>query len=294
MKKLALVVMSMTSMMLIASAPLQITQIVSQPVTAIGPDTGSLTITIAGGQPPYTYKITGFPPTTTDITTVIFPDLPALAGGASYSITVGSSDGQTTSGSAVIGEFLAFAVTSVTLTSVDCFNNDTGTITVVAQGGVPPVLPIDYVLNGSKGPPFLVLANQTGVFTELPADEYRITATSADGADVLLPLLDIAEPAILDGFVDATDMVCPNGHGGTITFSDVTGGVAPYEFSINNGVTFQTGNVFTNLPAGTYIAVIRDQNGCIVSDTVVIHSIFVSSGNGITDFIAIKDCHCGA
>ncbi|WP_196896205.1 T9SS type B sorting domain-containing protein [Aureivirga marina] len=48
---------------------------------------------------------------------------------------------------------------------------------------------------------------------------------------------------------------------------DATNGTFPYEYSINGGLTWQTGNVFSGLTAGTYDVVVRDSKNCQVSQS---------------------------
>jgi hypothetical protein len=51
------------------------------------------------------------------------------------------------------------------------------------------------------------------------------------------------------------------------------GGIAPYEFSINDGLTFQTSNQFSGLLVGTnYKVTVRDSNGQSTSLTFIIDS----------------------
>lgn len=49
-----------------------------------------------------------------------------------------------------------------------------------------------------------------------------------------------------------------------------TGGIAPYEYSIDGGETFQESNIFSNLPAGEYAILVSDDDGCELILTVVI------------------------
>jgi gliding motility-associated-like protein len=49
---------------------------------------------------------------------------------------------------------------------------------------------------------------------------------------------------------------------GTIEFLELSGGLSPYIFSINDGNSFETNPVFQNLSAATYNLIIEDANGC--------------------------------
>ena len=59
----------------------------------------------------------------------------------------------------------------------------------------------------------------------------------------------------------ATPVVCFGDANGAINLV-VTGGAAPYEYSIDNGTNYQTTGDFVNLAAGTYPIRIRDANNC--------------------------------
>jgi hypothetical protein len=58
---------------------------------------------------------------------------------------------------------------------------------------------------------------------------------------------------------------------GSIIFN-ASGGNPPYQYSINNGLTYQSSNIFNGLCVGTYTTVIRDQDNTTYFDTVDITS----------------------
>ena len=51
-----------------------------------------------------------------------------------------------------------------------------------------------------------------------------------------------------------------------------SGGTLPYQFSIDNGVTFQTNNSFTNLCSGLYQINVTDNNNC---DLTILGSLII-------------------
>ncbi len=62
------------------------------------------------------------------------------------------------------------------------------------------------------------------------------------------------------------------------------GGIPPYRYSINNGLTFQNTNSFTNLAFGTYSIIIKDTLGCFISTTATIsHNSFSPKVDFITN-----------
>lgn len=62
-------------------------------------------------------------------------------------------------------------------------------------------------------------------------------------------------------------VLCNGGNEGQITVA-VTGGTPPFQYSLN-GSPFQSGNTFSNLIAGEYTVVVRDQNGFTAESGVI-------------------------
>lgn len=100
----------------------------------------------------------------------------------------------------------------------------------------------------------------TEYFLGVQAGTYTITIQDATMAttDINVTLMD--PPPLIATTVFADD-TCGLGVG-SITFDMVTGGVAPYLYSIDNGATLQPSNVFPNLSEGLFIATVQDANGC--------------------------------
>lgn len=140
------------------------------------------------------------------------------------------------------------AATTPTLTSVNntiCTGAPNGSITVTA-----PVPLANYMFSNDNGVTF----QASNIFTGLAAATYpvRVKLISSDCISAAVnrvitnaPVA-VATPTFTQ--TNPTNCTVPNG---IITIT----GPAPlanYQFSINNGVSFQAGNVFSNLPAGTY------------------------------------------
>lgn len=56
---------------------------------------------------------------------------------------------------------------------------------------------------------------------------------------------------------------------GSIIFTPV-GGVAPYMYSINNGLTYSTSNVFNSICEGTYVTKTKDSTNLVITKTVTV------------------------
>ncbi|WP_211321233.1 Ig-like domain-containing protein, partial [Arcicella aurantiaca] len=67
----------------------------------------------------------------------------------------------------------------------------------------------------------------------------------------------------------AGNITCAGSGKGTI-IANTTGGTPSYTYSKDNGVTFQSGNVFSGINAGTYNIIAKDSKGCINTQSIVV------------------------
>jgi len=95
-----------------------------------GASTGSVTLNAGGGTAPYTYKIG----TGSYRTSNIFSGL--LAG--SYSFTVQDANGCLQTLTVTLTEPTALTVATSSITHVDCNGDNSGSVSLVGSGGVPP------------------------------------------------------------------------------------------------------------------------------------------------------------
>ena len=51
---------------------------------------------------------------------------------------------------------------------------------------------------------------------------------------------------------------------------EIEGGTQPYQYSIDNGTTYQNFPIFSNLKNGTYVITVRDSNGAIIKQNVTL------------------------
>lgn len=96
----------------------------------------------------------------------------------------------------------------------------------------------------------------------LASGNYTLTVQNAVGCTSAITNINIIQqPSSPSGNLTSNVIAC---NGGTATLTvTATGGVAPYEYSLNAGATYQTSNIFT-FPAGVYSVTIRGANGCTV------------------------------
>lgn len=195
---------------------------------------GTVTITVAGGTPPYTYQGNPIPPGTTTLT-----NLPP----ATYSGTVMDANSCLASVSETITQP---GVQSLTMSSTDntCNGGTSGTVTanfVNATGSV--------TYNWSNGQSGATLNN-------LAAGSYVVTATDQNSC----PLVDsvmVNEPAAPVMTVSVTDATCFGGNGSAT--ANPSGGTAPFNYVWSgSSATVQT----VSIPAGNYTVTASDASSC--------------------------------
>lgn len=153
-------------------------------------------------------------------------------------------------------------ITQVSSTPVLCFGGNTGSITISANGGTPPLQ-----FSVDSGNTFVA----GNVFNGLTAGTYHAVLTDANGCNVFysMPVV-ITEPPLLTLGITGTDASCSNVFDGTIT-ATAGGGLGTYSYSLNGGPN-QPSNIFNNVGAGFYTVVVTDGNACTASDTITINN----------------------
>ncbi len=129
---------------------------------------------------------------------------------------------------------------------------------VQISGGVGP---FSFSINGG------ITSQGTGSFNNIAPGSYTILVTDNNGCSTLSAFT-IAEPDPVTALMVINNTTCSNPNG-TISIT-ATGGNGNYQYSTNGGVTYQSGNIFNNLPAGNYAIMITDVNGCTMSDAALI------------------------
>jgi len=107
------------------------------------------------------------------------------------------------------------------------------------------------------------------MFTGICAGTYDIIVESSSGCVETTQTV-VTEPTEIEFTYTITDVSCFGFEDGEIEIN-ATGGVAPYNYSINNGISQQAGNVFTNLSPNNYELTVFDNTGC--QGTVITEAI---------------------
>ncbi|WP_460218856.1 T9SS type B sorting domain-containing protein [Psychroserpens sp. MEBiC05023] len=239
---------------------LTVTAAITIPLTC---NDGEITVYPEGGTPPYFYFVNG----STDFQTV--PEIVVTAPGT-YDITVVDSNNCSASTSISI-DAIPEPEFTVDTTDILC-TGDGGSISinVTTTNGYSIMYSIDDGVTFSN----------SSVFTGLTQGDYDVVLQYSAGSSVCLTdpqTVTINENDAISGTAELTAPYTCNSTG-TITVTNVTGGDAPYEYSID-GVNFQSSNTFTGLTTGTYIVTIKDANDC----TIITNEITIEALNPPTD-----------
>ena len=180
-----------------------------------------------------------------------------LTAGA-YTLNIKDSKGCTNSTTFNITQPAGISFNSILTTNATC-GQANGAFTCNATGGVAP---LQYKLNAGS-------FASSGTFTNLNAGSYTLTVKDANGCTTSTSVFVNSQAGPVLNMPNSTNVSCFNGSDGTITISS-TGGTGVVQYSINNGVSYQTSGVFTNLSAGTYFCSVKDNAGCSSYSSVIL------------------------
>ncbi|NBY41513.1 MAG: hypothetical protein EBQ66_11715, partial [Flavobacteriia bacterium] len=216
-----------------------------QPVLTVTPNNvlcfggnGSVTLSAAGANAPYTY-----------------------GGAATQNLSPGSYTYTATSINGCISLPVTITITqpaaaltlSTTQVNVLCSGNNTGSVNLTVTGGTAP-----YTYAWSNN---TTLEDPAG----LAAGTYTVTVTDANGCTATTTVT-ITQPSVLTSSYTQVNVGCFGNNTGSIDLT-VNGGVAPYIYAWSNQAITQDLN---NIPSGVYTVTATDANGCATTQTVTI------------------------
>ncbi|MBN4051596.1 carboxypeptidase regulatory-like domain-containing protein, partial [bacterium AH-315-M05] len=209
---------------------------------------GSITIYVSGGTPPLEFTIDSGNTFQSSNT------FGSLAAGI-YSIIILDLLNCTTNTIATVSNAGAPAIMVDSVADVGCNGGNDGIIYVSSTGGNPAY---QYSINGG-----VFQADST--FTGLTEGNYLLTVKDASSCESSI-LQYVSEPTALVFAIDSITNVKCNGISDGIIYTSAAGGTSPYDFSMDNGVSYQSNSMFSGLSALSYNIIARDANGC--TDTI--------------------------
>lgn len=204
-----------------------------------GGTTGSVTVTPANGQAPYTYTWAGSANTSATLNNV---------GAGTYTATVTDDNGCTFIVSGTVTQPSALGG-STTHTNVACFDGTTGSVTVSATGGTAPYT---YAWSGS--------ASTGATLNNVGAGTYTVTITDANSC-VFTATGTVTQPTNAPSVSGTV-----NNNTSSINIT-ATGGTAPYTYAWSNGATTED---LTGVANGSYTVTVTDANGCTTTGTYTV------------------------
>lgn len=220
-----------------------------------GNQTGQFYVQAHGGTLPYTFSYTDN--SLTDMTmyddgVCTFSYVPAGV----YDVTVTDKFNCSADAESVnITQPDPLTMTIISSSNATCYNAKDASVELKAEGGTPTYS-------------YLYRRNGIGDFSSYPnnvltfqAGDFEFKIKDDNGCETPVQTLKLTEPDDLVADIKIHDITkCYDDKDGSIEVN-VTGGTAPYKYSINNE-PFQSSNIFNNLAPGYYNIIVDDQNGC--------------------------------
>jgi hypothetical protein len=183
--------------------------------------------------------------------------------------------------SATISQQTSLVSVNTTNLNVSCNNGNNGAITIYAANGV---LPYSYSKNNGSS------WQTASVFSNLSANSYAIKVRDANGCTSTTQTITLTQPAALTFSTVKEDPTCNGSNDGRITVRNITGGNGgPFQFSKDNGASWQADSVFRNLIPATYSIKIRDYYSCTSSSRTIV----VAQPANITFATTVGNVTCG-
>lgn len=207
---------------------------------------GSIDLTITGGTPGYNILWSNLATT---------EDIVGLAAGT-YSVVVTDANNCKAFDTTQITEPDSLTA-SHTHTNLLCFGDANGTIDLTVMGGTAP-----YKYQWNSG-------DTTEDLSGLSGGEYTVIVTDTNNC-VWYDTVTVAEPPVMVLDLDSIPEIENQQNGKA--WVTVTGGVGPYTYQWNDPNNSTTDTAF-NLARGVYTVVVKDANGCEMTDSINVPTV---------------------
>jgi gliding motility-associated-like protein len=231
------------------TAPIAVSGTVVNP-SCSGGNNGSISLTVSGGIPQYTYNWNTSPVQTTS-------SISGLTGGT-YIVTVSDSAGCSQVDTFTLIDPATLYVNTA-VSDPTCSGGDNGFVSLDVHGGLAP-----YLYTWSTTP-----AQSGNVASGLAAGTYYATITDTKGCMIYDTAVVVSPQPIVVAFAPGSTSCA--GSAGGIVIVVASGGLAPYNYGL--GTLAQSSDTFNNLPVGVYTVAVTDANGCLGTAPVTVQSI---------------------
>ena len=216
-----------------------------------GSTAGSINVNVTSGTAPYMYSISGGAFQASNM----FNNLAA----GTYNIIVKDATGCETALSVLVNTEVTFT-TDLIIKLPTCYGGNDGEMTANVSSGNSLY---QYALNTGS----YQTSNQ---FKNLSSGDYILHIKDSTGCikDTAFTLL---QPNVFIISTVTTSATSCASIDGQVTIK-ANGGNTPYQYSIDNGITFSMNNIFT-VKSGTYALVVRDNKGCLARGSATIPAV---------------------
>jgi gliding motility-associated-like protein len=269
--------------------PLALTTEVSD-VVCYGESNGMIYLSISGGTS--NYEITTDSSASAIINTNGMDSLTVQSG--TYEITVVDENNCTTSETVFVDEpnpltFDVNAISDFNGYNLSCYDTEDGSISFNISGGAG-----NYELSYNDTTLSITDGQTIG---SLSAGPYTFSLVDTNLCSIQLDTILIAPDTLSFDYTTSSDYngfnVSCYGINDALLNTNSSGGVGPYDYSSNAGLSYEISNTvneyaFTNLSSGEYTFVVRDENGC----TQNLNYLFSTPEEVIPTLEVIGDINC--
>lgn len=213
---------------------------------------GEVSVSSVGGTPPFQYQ---WDANANNATSAQVTNLEV----GIYEVTVTDFLGCETTENITISQPPSFDVL-ISTEDVICHGAETGSITALAAGGIPWY---SYTWDAAIG-----AGNTVSAVENIAAGTYNLTVTDANGCENINQIT-INQPAqAITNQYSVDHVTCFGERDGQISIN-TSGGNGPYEYSLDGG-SYSSSNMIVGLSADRHLVYIQDEEGCIITDTVIV------------------------
>ncbi|NJM14806.1 MAG: hypothetical protein HC896_05005 [Bacteroidales bacterium] len=224
-----------------------------------GDSTGQIVVNVSGGAGTLYYSIDD---SATFFALDTFPNLPT----GEYRVFVRDSLGCTVPGDTImLTEPDTLGINYLSINSITCAGDSTGSISIKATGGTAPYT---YILTSTGiGLDTVYFTSDTVLFDSLPAGaQYKITIIDTnDCTPYETDNYSITQPApIIIDSVNVMPIICNNQTAQIQIFAQGGTGALQYSVLGDTLANYGTDSIFTGLGGNNYLVWVKDANGCAV------------------------------
>ena len=176
-----------------------------------------------------------------------------------YNYTVEDANNCTSTGQVFVDQINSIDIDTLSLTQIDCFQGNTGEISVNPSGGLAPFI---FDWSGPNG----FSSNQNSI-TNLSAGNYSLTLTDFENCYRIYPFVLTQGNEIDINVLSTVDANCSYSTDGVVEVEHSGGNNTTFAVIVNAAsITVSNSDLTSNLSSGNYTAYAEDNLGCISNE----------------------------